>query len=67
MAYHEFHINLTITTRKTWLNSLGERGQTHKKNVTKLNLWDKTTKKEDEVINLPFFNSWIARMRKSES
>ena len=38
MAYHEFHVNLTITTKKTWLNSLGERGQTHKKNVTKLNL-----------------------------
>ena len=57
MAYHEFHINLTITTRKTWLNSLGERGQTHKKNVTKLNLWDKTTKKEYKVINLPFFSS----------
>ena len=54
MAYHEFHVNLTITTRKTWLNSLGERDQTHKKNVTKLNLQDKTTKKEYEVINLPF-------------
>ena len=38
MAYHEFHVNLTITTMKTWLNSLVERGQTHKKNVTKLNL-----------------------------
>ena len=54
MAYHEFHVNLTITTRKMWLNSLGEHGQTYKKNVTKLNLQDKTTKKEYEVINLPF-------------
>ena len=36
MAYHEFHVNLTITTKKTWLNSQGERGQTHKKNVIKL-------------------------------
>ena len=54
MAYHEFHVNLTITTKKTWLNSPGERGQTHQKNVIKLNLQDKTTKKEYDVINLPF-------------
>ena len=38
MAYHESHVNLTITTRKTWLNSLGERDQTHKKKMAKLNL-----------------------------
>ena len=38
MAYHEFHVKLTITTKKTWLNSLGERGQAHKKNVIKLDL-----------------------------
>ena len=38
MAYHESHVNLTITTRKTWLNSQGERDQNHQKNVTKLNL-----------------------------
>ena len=38
----------------SWLNSLGERGQTHKKDVIKLNLQDKTTEKAYEVINLPF-------------
>ena len=38
MAYHEFHVNLTITTKKKWLNSQGERVQTHKKNVIKLDL-----------------------------
>ena len=54
MAYHEFLVNLTITTKKAWLNSLGECDQTHKKNVIKLDLLDKTTKKEYEVINLPF-------------